>query len=202
MFKVSWLVWLVWLAAGCGHPHVRLEPPPPNLTPDQRVHAFHALKAVGAERIITTQCGQGGCTSSEHNVLLLANGQRIHHPEDLVPVIPANSSAAVAVERARAARSTGHRWGYIGFGSFTVGGLLALQGFDAEPNSVRDTAVPILLVGGIVAAGFAWYYIRESNTQTRTAYWHYSGALAQQLGICVVGLQVVACDQPPTAAAP
>src|SRR4051794_20260494 len=114
MNGMRWLVACVVVSVGCGHEHVSFPPPPPNLTPEQRVNAYKQL--VGEqEHIVTTNQGEG-----THSIIM-ADGREVYYPDDLVPLVQPDSATARHARKAENARESAGLWKMGGFVVLLVG---------------------------------------------------------------------------------
>jgi hypothetical protein len=107
------LIPLLVAGAACGKPHVNFAQLPPNLPPEHRVTTFNQLRGAAEQVEVQTTCrsGGGGCSTSVHRSMFLANGTHVNHPEDVLPLVdPASATAKHArAHQASARRSTA--WG-------------------------------------------------------------------------------------------
>ena len=194
---MRWLVVLVVVSACFGHPHVALQPPPPSLTPTQRVQAFESLRGVTEKTEMTTSCHRGACSTEVKNGLVLANGIEVWHAEDIAPVIAADSAAARHLTDVRAANERRSMWGWVAFAGAAggIGGAIAIGEAGASDRVIFGTfllGVTTFLVGGV---GRGWNtYLRSQAT--RKAFETYNDGVARRLGLCVIGLAIVPCEAP------
>ena len=186
---------LVAALSGCGgKPHVTLQAPPANLTPEQRVHAFQTLRrgAEGAE--IRTTCGRGGCSSSTTELLFLRNGTEIRYAEDVLPVLPADSPAATAARDVGSTRQRSKRWARAGWLMFVGGFVVSMVSFANEKYPFMYAGLATT-VGGIGVIGYSGFvFDREVNRKTRFVFDHYDQGLAARFDVCVNGIAVVPCE--------
>src|SRR5258706_7721469 len=144
-----------WVASvvliGCGHEHVAFPPPPPNLTPQQRVYAYNQL--VGEqEHIVVSNQGNGS-----HSIIM-ADGREVYYPEDLVPLVLSDSATARHARNAEAARDSSGLWKMGGFVVLLVG-MGAWFAHAAEENPSGPNIVgPVLMLTGLVGLGVSFYY--------------------------------------------
>lgn len=185
-------------ATGC-LPHVDLRPPAPNFTPEQRVAMYNALHGDSERSTITTTCNRGGCSSNEQRSIILANGTEVYHPEDLLPLLPANS---VAVRHIEAADQAANRKYWSSFGavaSVAIGAPVMFSGFSMDPSVPNDTTrteigTAILLGGGLLFTGLWYYFHHVELSETTGAHYTYNAGLAETLNVCVSGMQVIPCE--------
>lgn len=172
-------------------PHVNLVPPPPNATPDQRVQAFEQLHATSEKTTWTTSCrGGGGCSTTVEKTLYLANGTRVYHEEDLLPVLPPNSESAREVRAAQRARSRQLAWGLGGAGVFVASFIVFAKTDPESPGLVLGVGFGAALVGAFMA--YKYHY--EAADHVGRANETYNAGLAETLRVCTQGYAIVACE--------
>jgi len=196
------------LVSACGKPHVMLPTVSPNLTSEQRVQMFNELYATWEK---TTNCGGGVACKA----LYLANGVRVYHPEDLLPVVGPESITARAVRDVHKARRKA--LGYSGVALASLAGLITIvsfwfersrfgqtyPGFDEMPFRFSSSEKVGLLVTGagtLVGIFGSWHYNRQAGASWGEVNESYNAGLAQRLAVCISGFAVVPCESSPTAA--
>jgi hypothetical protein len=178
----------------CGH--VDFAPPPPNLTPDQRVSMFHRLRGV-AEQTIVTCSSRGGCTTRKS--MFLADGTEVRHAEDVLPLLPVDHPATHAVIESDSARSRS-RWFGLGAAAGLISGAFMIwkvevDAWDTGEKDRAQQATGFTTLGlGIVLGVAAALSIRTMNRKKSEAFHWYTHGLAQRLNLCVSGLAVVPCE--------
>src|SRR5262245_10442890 len=88
------------LAACVPKPHVRLEAPRADAPSGERVAAYERLEPRVLDQTMIYD-EHHNLVQSTNDSLLLGDGQRIYHAEDLEPVVAANSLTARAARRSR-----------------------------------------------------------------------------------------------------
>jgi hypothetical protein len=209
--QARWIA-VVALVCACSKPHVMLPAVSPNMTPEQRVQMFDELHAIGENTTTTTSCGVGAgaaCSTKIEKTLYLANGTRVYHPEDLLPVVGLDSITARAIRNVHKHRRKA--LGYTGISFASMAGLLAMatRVIIGESESYFSTPEKIGLVvigSGLVVGMFgASYHKRQAVKSWRDANENYNAGLAQRLGVCTSSFIVVPCESttmPPSAPAP
>jgi hypothetical protein len=131
------LVWGVLVVVGSGlagcQAHVALQAPGASATLEERTKAYEQLRALSSHETltVTTQYGVPIAATSEPTYLQLKNGARVYHPEDLLPVLPADSVAAKAAQESQSARQS--RNTVIGVGvAIGVVGVIAMVAIHAS----------------------------------------------------------------------
>jgi hypothetical protein len=185
---------------GCTPPHVTLRVPT-DPTPEQRVAAFQELFAQTEKTTWTTTC-HSACSTDIRKELRLANGTTVHYPEDLLPVVSANSVTAREVRRALSAQ---RRARYA-----AIPAVVPVVGFAAagmywfrnagERDSPDPTTGEALAVGafalGAIVSGFVIYHYRGAYAYHFGEANHaYNTDLAERLNVCVSGLGLVPCER-------
>ena len=200
---------LAFLQAGCGEPHVQLEAPGRNAPLAERQRSYERLRPAGTSQRVIVTTTDGSVSSSTHTSIILANGQTIHHAEDMLPVVAEDSPAAEAARRHAYHRKRGS----IGYTLGTIGLLVALgsvaipiaQHIDDTPRSGGpDIWWPGVIGGGIVflaGTGVAYYNGSRSRDAKIAAFATYDESLRARLAICVEGTRVVECTGGPPPAA-
>jgi hypothetical protein len=189
---------LVALAA-CGGAHVQIPAPSPSITPADRVAMFKALERQNQEvEQVSVNNGPWQLSSS---TLILANGMRIEHADDLLPVVPPDSDTAKAARASATARRRSLGWRLAGYGA-TIVGVTAFainangDGFDV-PDDYMFAGV------AIVAAVPFLLSFKEHHDEIALrmqAFSTYTRDLGLRLDVCAHGLEVVACETVPSPA--
>jgi len=191
----GWLgIVVVGALAGC-KPHVKLVPPPATatLTPEQRIATFNQLHGVRelTTTTVRTNC-TGDCILDVDKVLYLANGTQIHHVEDLLPLLPADSESAKAIRAAGRARTNGRIWTI-----FTSVLLIAAAVIDEQTDGHRVevmlSASVAALVGGILIKRSYTEVADQEGRANRT----FNEGLAEELYLCVSAMELVPCEELP-----
>lgn len=137
------LVWGVLVVVGSGlagcQAHVALQAPGASATLEERTKAYEQLRPLSSHETltVTTQYGVPIAATSEPTYLQLKNGARVYHPEDLLPVLPADSVAAKAAQESQSARQS--RNTVIGVGvAIGVVGVIAMVAIRASVAPVPD----------------------------------------------------------------
>lgn len=179
-------------------PHVRLGPLPPDLTAGQRVQTYNELHATFEQETTTRTCsGRGGCSTTIERTLMLANGTRVHHAEDLLPVVSPDSPAAKSVNASLRAERSRRNFTLLGLAGIALFAVVGSSVMSDEDGDVGSGAKLGLLVGGgavLVGAFGAWHYYYKASDEHALANEQYNEGLARQLRVCVDGLFVTPCE--------
>lgn len=184
------------VVAACAEPHVMLHEPAPSITPADRVAMFKALEATNEETLQVSR--NHGPWQLEGARIQLANGTKVELPEDLLPMVPADSDTA---RNARASADVGHRantWMYISFGVLAASLATVLS---VETGSVNANIPEEYLFGGAALATAIPFlvtrHLRSEELDLRMqSFSTYTRDLGLRLDVCAHGLEVVACEAP------
>jgi hypothetical protein len=195
--RAGWIATIA-LVSACSRPHVTLPTIPPDLPPDQRVQVFNDLHATGEKTVTTTSCnGMGGCSTNVDKTLFLANGTRVYHAEDLLPVVGPESTTAGAVRDMQESRRKARVYSLISIAS-AVGfiGIVVFSFRGDNPGFSTPAELGLLATGaGVLVGGFgAWWQTRQAVAHWADANEGYNEGLAQRLNVCTNGLAVVPCE--------
>lgn len=197
------------LLLGCASAkHVTIQAPPDTLTQSQRIQAFEYYRMGGEGTEMTTSCSNRGCTTRSRRVLILRDGTEVRHAEDLIPLLPVNTIAGYSARNLALHESRGRMWRRIALASVLGGLVVAViaERMDRHDVAVGATAVGIG-VGVIGLVGSMKNYL-EAKSETDSVFDNYNQGLAQRLGVCVAGYQLVPCEgyaagaQPPSQTLP
>jgi hypothetical protein len=191
---------VVTLLGACEQYHVRLQPPAPTLTPDERIALFNAKEPA---KLATTEISQDrGQTWEEASTsLFLADGTEVVSPEDLAPLVAPNSPTMRAARRSVAARKKHHIL-YAFTIAAMIGGLALTGAFQDEAPLGTPGYVGWLafLVPPFIGYVGLHHYARAELAERRAAFRYYARDLGDRLNLCARGLQLVACEAPPAPA--
>lgn len=190
------------MAACGGAPPIRVTlppaPPPAVMTPASRIAWFNALVPVETTVETISSCSQGGACSvtDQRTELRLGNGTLVQAPEDLRPLLPANSETdrhIVARDRASAKAAKYELFGVVGLvAGFAL--FMTAENLDTGLDSTRfGLAVGVGAIGAIL--GFVGHrYRMEALDENRAAFDSYPRDLMTTFRICAAGLQLVPCQ--------
>jgi hypothetical protein len=185
----------------CGGAHVQLPAPSPSITPADRVAMFKALERENQEvEQVSVNNGPWQLSSS---TLILANGMRVEHADDLLAVVPPDSDTAKAARASAAARRRSLWWKLAGYGAGFAGmATIAING-DGEGFGVSEEYV----LGGAAILTLVPFLLsfKEHHDEIALrmqAFSTYTRDLGVRLDVCAHGLEVVACETVPSAYPP
>jgi hypothetical protein len=189
---VGWVA-LVPVLGGC-HENIVLKAPNAGAPLSERQAAYERLRPISYHQThVTYVSGSTPVATETHtDYLQLADGTRIYLPEDILPVVPADSPSARAATRSESARNTSGILRGLGVVSFVVGAGVGLIPIVArEPGSEFDPT-PLYVGLGAIALGGILYLVgngfaTNANDEAATAYETYDGGLKQHLGLCEPG---------------
>jgi hypothetical protein len=195
------VIWIALLLAGCNrHPHVQLGPLPTNMSTGQRVQIYNDLHATAERETTTTSCSnQGGCSSSIHRTLFLANGTEVHHAEDLLPLLSPDSHAARSAQASLRSQQNQRNFTLLGVAGMVVVAIVGMSILsDDDGDGELSSGVKLGLVAGgataLVGSFGAYHYHTKAADEQGEANTHYNAGLARRLDVCVSGIYVVPCE--------
>ncbi len=130
--------------------------------------------------------------------LQLGSGTQVYYPEDLLPVVPRESTTAVAADRASAARSRA-AWLTVGGIALVVAGAAVVAApFVTSDSNESVSTEPIYFGTGLVVLSLPVFLFggaerRRAEQERATAFEGYEPALRQRLDLCPSGARVVPC---------
>lgn len=202
------------LSSACSH--VALGPVPARTAgPLERVGAYNALRAAGHATDVHVAVTKTYVSVNTEQRLILASGVSVEHADDLLPVLDSTTPAARAAHRSGKARRTKFVWATAAITMLAVGTAMLFMSHQDDPDcdvlvapcdytneAMLWGAVGASVVGALGGIGY-WYYGRVEHRERSVAFATYDESLRTSLGLCVEGLQVVACEgMAPAAPAP
>jgi hypothetical protein len=179
------------------HAHHTLVAPPATATEAERMVAYERLFSRGAAGTAVVSSGQVAAASTDY--LILGDGTRIHHVDDLLPVVPADSPTARSAQRGKEAAQRAQGWSYASTAGL-VGAILV--GF-VVPSLLYDDLekeVSVGLIAGTIGIAVTSVFIwqgslagAEANDERVSAFATYNTDLRKQLDLCVDGTRLIPC---------
>jgi hypothetical protein len=136
-------------------------------------------------------------------VLPLANGARVYHAVDLLPLVPRTSDAAHSAERAEAREGTADALSAIRWGLIIAGAGVALLPVTTPRESGEAMDMSPLYVGlGMMGLSLAFTFWevgerRAANREKTLTFQLYEPALRERLNLCTQGSTAVPCEAAP-----
>lgn len=180
------LLSIMLVLSGCAG-HVHLAAPPANASAQERLTAYDDLHPIEYKTVTSQKTGYTDVVSLDLN-----NGTRVKLPEDLLPLVPADSPAAQSMREARDHRHTNQLLGFGGYGALVGGIILALAGAGTGSKVLGYGGLGIAIGGGICLP-FANRQADKANAATARAYEQYDDGLRRKLDLCEEGERVVPC---------
>jgi len=197
------------LTAGCSRPRAMLTAPASNAPAAERMQAYERLSARGT----VSMAGPGIRTvlRGTSRFLALGDGSRVYYPEDLLPVVSADSATARASERSGRARRASNAWLTVAILGISVGATLWVAGIASATNNdgfddegrLDDDPVPASAYVGAalaLASGLAIFptvhYRRVARDERLSAFVTYDDSLRGRLALCIDGTRLVDCTAP------
>lgn len=174
--------------AACAPPHVSLRAPELSAAPQIRMEAYARLRPSRLHRTEVTQSGPGVSNSyTTTDFVELADGRKVHHPGDLLPLVDERSIAADSMRDAERHRRTA---GYLKLGA--LGGIAAGTAVMAAGflNSKQARLGPTFyvgvgfLIGSAGAVILSNQHVNDGNGAALRAFASYDEALRQRLDLC------------------
>jgi hypothetical protein len=198
-----WLPAVLSLVLGaCGEPHVVLQAARPDAPLAERQKSYEHLRPAGRTQPLVVD---SAADAVEHTSLILANGQTLHHAEDMLPVVDGDSATAEAASRHAVHRKRAS----IGYTLGTIGLLVALGSIVIPVwdhlDDDRVTGSPDIwwtgVIGGgavfVVGTSVAYYNGSRSRDAKVAAFATYDTSLRAHLKLCVAGTRLVDCGEVP-----
>lgn len=184
------------LLVGCGG-HVTLQAPAINAPEAERLRAYERLRPI--DRSVTRESepspdlGKRNRTSHRTDYVVLGNGQRIEHVQDLLPVVPSDSSMASDVRASSALGVLGTGMILLGIAGAVASGVLLFAKNEEYPGALTwGVAGASGLVLGI---GFGARV--QSGHRASRAFTEYDHALRRHLDLCETGGVLATCKHLP-----
>lgn len=163
-----------------------LPPLPPQMTPEQRVTTYEALKPEDNAVVIDTRYDAG--------TLTLANGTAIKDPDALLPVMAPNSpGAASARTYARSDRIAMYTLP-LGMLLAAGGGVVGIHGILQDNSLERRIGGWSFVAGFLVVLPIGFYFGFEARHARNKSFLLYRESLVQRLELCPQGTQMVPCE--------
>ena len=177
--------------AACQY-HVRLDPPRPTLTPEERVDLFWKRRPIGEAYAKV----DGALVNRS---MMLADRTEIVSPEDLEPLVNADSQTMHLARASVAARIKQRTAWWVGIGALVVGA--AMSGFGTFDGPRFGLPTPwigysLMIAGGVVGYPISSYYLAKELRLRKRAFVAYPRDLGDRLNVCAQGTQVVPCEAP------
>jgi hypothetical protein len=180
--SVSGLVMASFLV-GCGG-HLTLQAPAANAPEEERVRAYARLRpvdrSVSRESVVSPDQGKRNRTSHRTNFIVLGNGQKVEHVEDLLPVVPADSDMANDARASVSLDRLGTIAIVVGIAAAGATGVLFLVSEDEYPGPL--TFGGAAASGLVIGIGFGARV--QSGHRASRAFTAYDFALRRHLDLC------------------
>ena len=186
------------VCGACGPTHVRLDAPSATLAPDQRVAYFLAMRPT--RTTYTTESRDGGDTwRVTDRTLILFNGKTVEAPEDLVPVVGAESVTARAANESVDARRHAKQ-ADVGLFASIVFAAVVVGPLASRLDLVASIGWGLGLMPAAVASVMRWHFTRDEMDARARAFSAYTREMGERLNVCASGIRVVPCESPSTGA--
>ena len=187
--------------AACGPPHVKLDAPPVDADLAARRAAFEELRPRSE---LEVESGiKGGIPESvlrTSDKLQLAGGAQVYHAEDLLPVLPAYSRAAVEADKIPKRTTAAGILDVAGIVLLVAGTAIAISPFLFTSGDESVDTKPIYIGTGVAVLSipvflFSGSQRREARDAKANVFGSYEAALRERLDLCPIGGEVGACPQ-------
>jgi hypothetical protein len=184
--------------ACAARPHATLTPPSGAAPPAERLQAFERYRPAATSSTVLIQSGTA--VEQTTDFLVLADGTRVYHAEDLAGAVFPDSATARAAERSRERRGHARVWSGIGWATFGVGlaiSMIAVQTADVD-DGFESVQTPFLLGIGLTGVGTGLWFAatparRDAHDEKVSAFTTYEADLRTRLDVCVKDTEVVDC---------
>lgn len=173
------------LLAACSH-HVDLRAPDVS-TAAERMASYARLRPEAIVRKGTFWRGDEARTTvaEDRLTLVLGDGVRVTHPEDLLPVVARESASAVAAERAAEHRGRARWWSAASAVACTAGAAGVLSpAYTTEDRTAVMIGGAVAIAIGVVSGIFAVEAFEAEDDETDLAFERYDAALRERLALC------------------
>lgn len=190
--------------------HVQLPEAPGRGDPfPQRMAAYQQLRPsmlTTTTQLTMTRYGMVTGSYTTLNQLILANGAAVYHPEDLLPLVDAQSATAVAARESADERGVSNILVGSMIGASLLGTGLTLASFSGSSDTGRINEGMFYAGLGLVTAATVLYFVnlfgpsRAAASDRVSAFAAYEPSLRARLGLCEAPNGVVvdcAAPQPP-----
>lgn len=187
---------------GGGGGHLKVDPLPPNPTPEERVALWERYRPHGNVDEVVRICSRGGCDRTEYRVIAFGDGRIVRDPDDLAPLVAPESETVAHTRRAERFASRANWWFAATAVAVVSGFVLSVAGNSNHNGTELDTGVGLLLGGTLIGGAMVRAEARNARNAASEAFGAYPTDLAARLHVCSSGLAVVPCEAPPPPAAP
>lgn len=175
--------------------HLKVDPLPPNPTPQERVALWERYRPHGNTDEVVTICQRGGgCDRTEYRVIVFGDGRIAREPEDVAPLVAPDSETVAHTRRAEHFASRANWWSAASAITVVSGIILGFAGNSANNGSELDAGLGLILVGTLVGGTMIRAEARNARNATSEAFGSYPTDLANRLHVCSSGLAVVPCE--------
>lgn len=184
MIRFYILLASILLFCGC-HKHVQLQVPPPVSAPvEERIQAYQQLKPLIHREIYTVN----GYGTSVYHSLTLANGIKVYHPEDLIPVVGSDTQFSQYALKSVKETSISNFLMGTGLGVELLGSGIMIAGIPSSlPGSNQSYAIfgigAGLVIAGLVGVFTGYYFAGKAEDSASSAFDIYDQALLQRLDL-------------------
>ena len=195
---------LIGQLAACAPAHVALAPTLPTASYGERAAAYERLRPLGESRTVSVYATQNSVTVIDSSFLQLPDGSRVYYPEDLGPVVRADSATARAIREYEDAKGSASGWRIATIAGLVGGLVLTVVGagtaFDSENGSDAGAIALFSGLGLVTLSPFGLIpsiiYEQRATDARQSAFMTYDPSLRTALNLCADGTRLVDCGAP------
>lgn len=187
------------LLGACSPPHATLTVPASRAAPPaERLQAFERYRPAATSNTVVIQSGTA--VQQTTDFLVLADGTRIYHAEDLAGAVFPDSATARAAERSHQRYSRARMLSTIGWAAVAVGfGITLVPALTADHDEIGSSTKGLTIGIGVAAVGIVVGLVggasgRHAHDEKLSAFTTYEADLRTRLDLCVNQTEVVDCQ--------
>ncbi len=189
----------------CGVSRVALQGVAKTASEEERIAAYNRLRPA-AHSVAISVVSQGGISVSSSTSVILADGSKIVHPGDFLPVLSEETVAVKRIQEFESAAETSRLWGVTGLLTVGAGIALMLSSLDDSDrvsdrvSDGRQTLSYFFLGASLVSLFVGHHYRNKAFRESEGVFATYDESLRQSLNLCLRGNALVDCAETQVAA--
>jgi hypothetical protein len=172
---------------------VQLNAPDSSAPPDERVAAFHRLRATKMQTTKVTTNASIGSRYDRIDFLDLNDGTRIYHPADAMNVLAPDSESYRLLESAESDASLAYKLYYGAAAGILVGTILTFTQITDNSSGPLLYGGLGLAAGGVIAVPIGNFYSQRATHRATEGFRLFNIGLMRKLDVCEDGNHVAAC---------